>query len=246
MAVEKSLQPLTSALIFESAYSQQRYFESVAHVKAKSYLIPNGLQLPARKRNSELNEAIQNQKRFIIGAFGILRPIKGQDILIEAAAILNHSRQDFEVRIYGDGPSRADYQSLIDELKLSSVVKLLGDTPEPLARMIECDLVVQPSRFESFGYTAVEAMALGIPLLASAVGGLLEIIQNNVNGTLVSEATPEGFANKILELMSNPEKRNSMAMTAIKDANSRYSVEAMLDKILEVYRKISNEKSSRE
>jgi glycosyltransferase involved in cell wall biosynthesis len=238
MAVEKALQPLTSALIFESDYSRQRYFENVAPARDKSHLIPNGLRLPSPAASERSSSSNSEARKFIIGTFGSLRPVKGQDILIRAATIVAKIRNDFEIRVYGEGPSHADYVTLINELGLSASIKLMGDTPEPLARMAECDLVVQPSRFESFGYTAVEAMALGIPLLASAVGGLKEIIQPNVNGTLVSELTPQMFANQILELMNQPEKRNRMAMAAISTAKASYGVETMSAKILEVYNRI--------
>lgn len=234
---EKALQPLTDALVFESEYSRQKYFEKVAYVEHKAHLIPNGIKLPPllpMRRNSD--------GPYIIAAFGMLRRIKGHDILIEAAAILKSRGRDIEVRIYGEGDYRQALEILIHEKCAESYIRIMGEVADVIPAMRECDLVVHPSRFESFGYVAVEAMALGKDVVASAVGGLKEVIRDGVDGILVPDLNPEAFAVAIESKIDQPETAN-LQNSRLHEVRSRFSELQMLEQLQRLYFDLNNHES---
>lgn len=231
--IERWLAPKTDAFLFESRYSLQRFEASIGAFPEKSFLVPNGLQLPAFRSYRSRPTGL-----WIIGAFGLLRPLKGQDLLIRAASILRERGHEIEVRIFGDGPAKTQYEILVKELDLRGIVKLMGETASPELEMAECDVVVQPSRFESFGYSAVEAMAIGIPVVASAVGGLTEIIENGKTGLFAQELTPRAFADQIELLIKDDKLRDRLASAGREAVEQRFDVARMRQDVFEIYRKI--------
>ncbi|MEK7355994.1 MAG: glycosyltransferase, partial [Bdellovibrionota bacterium] len=230
--VEKALALKTDAVVFESDYTRRRYIESISDVATRGHLVPNGLSL-----SSSFKQEQKPSGRFVIGAFGLLRYMKGHDLLIESIPLLRAKGLDVEARIFGDGPLRGEYETLISRLKLEDHVRLMGDVANPLDRIRECDLIVQPSRFESFGYTAVEAMSVGVPLVAAAIGGLTEIVEDGVDGLLVKDLTPSAFAEKIETALRDPELRQRLVRAARAKVEATYDASRMKRNVFEVYRR---------
>jgi glycosyltransferase involved in cell wall biosynthesis len=160
-------------------------------------------------------------KKFTILNVGRLDLIKGQKYLIEACKILKNKKQDFTCRIIGDGKEKKNLLRLINNLKLNDQVKLLG--PKKNDELIKyhnlADVLVISSDSEGLPVVAVEAMACKLPVIATNIRGVPEIIKNNFNGFLVPARNPQQIADKILEL-KNDEKLQSR----LKD-NSRMIIE---------------------
>ena len=133
-----------------------------------------------------------------------LHPVKGLINLIEACAILQKRKIDFECTIFGEGFERYKLEKKIKELNLDLVIKLPGaisneKLPDIYARH---SLFVLPSLSEGVGVVLMEAMASGLPVVASDVGGIPEIIENKINGLLVEPQQPEKLAEAIEKIYS--------------------------------------------
>ncbi|MDX2193140.1 MAG: N-acetyl-alpha-D-glucosaminyl L-malate synthase BshA [Gemmatimonadales bacterium] len=115
----------------------------------------------------------------------------------------------------GDGPDRADAEAEARELGVHEDVRFLGriETVAPLLQA--CDLFLLPSQSESFGLAALEAMACGLPVVASRVGGLTEVIDDGVSGILEPPGSPEAMGRRAVELLRSPETYARMREAAI-------------------------------
>ncbi|MES2964567.1 MAG: glycosyltransferase, partial [Bdellovibrionota bacterium] len=235
LCVEWVLSFLTDGLVFESSYTRERYFDLVRELPERAHLVPNGIRLPAVAVERPFGPCIQ------LAAFGMLRELKGHDILIGAVAILRSKGLNVEAHVYGEGPFRQSLEKQIREAKLEGVVVLEGETASPVEVMSKADIVVQPSRFESFGYTALEAMALGKAVVASKVGGLRELIDDGVDGVLVQRLEPEAFATALERLIKNPDVALNLGRKARTKAES-YDSGRMAETISKIYRELLGER----
>ena len=156
--------------------------------------------------------------KFIFGTIKSLYPKYGIRYLIEAADILKDKINDFELWIAGKGSEEQYLKDLTKQLHLKDKIKFLGflphhKVPEILRKM---DVFVVPSIWEceSFGVAAVEAAASGLPVIASNLGGLSEVIVQNRTGFLVSPKSPKEIAEKIFFLYQNKKARQEMGKSA--------------------------------
>lgn len=171
----------------------------------------------------------------LIGAAGGLKEIKGHATLVEAASLLASGFPEARFVIWGEGPMRERLQSAIIAAGLCARFVLPGtcsDMPDALA---SCDIVVQPSLGESFGLAAVEAMSCGVAVVASAAGGLPEIISPGVNGCLFPAGDAEALAAELQYLLQNPSERYSMAAMARRDVCNRFALGRMTGDYLRLY-----------
>ncbi len=169
-----------------------------------------------------------------VGTIGSLTAPKGHNYLIEAARIVLEKMDNVNFSIVGDGRRLDEFRQLVEDLSLSGKVKLLGfrsDIPQILSKW---DIYVQPSLWEGLCITVVEAMASGLPIVATRVGGIPESVIDGHNGFLVPPENPEALASKILELAENPDLRARMGRRGRKIAEEKYSLGKMVKGIEEV------------
>jgi glycosyltransferase involved in cell wall biosynthesis len=154
-------------------------------------------------------------------------PVKAQDILIRAAAILAKDHQDFMIEFVGDGPTKEDCLKLVSELQLQDKCIFYGFIPhsEVLNRMAGAYASVLPSKSEAFGYVIIESMALATPVVASQVGGIPEIIRDGIDGFLIPPEDPEALADKLRQLLVNPPLRDAMAKHARQHFLERFELQ---------------------
>jgi len=152
-------------------------------------------------------------------ACGNLEAYKGFEYLIEACAALRRWGIPFRCKIVGEGPRRRALEKRRDALGLTEVVSLPGAVTheELLPELARADICVMPSVvLRGFGKRdvipniAVEAIASGVPVVASSVGGMAEAIEHGVNGYLVPQGDPDALARAIASLLSNPRQRRQM------------------------------------
>ena len=173
-----------------------------------------------------LREELGLEGRRVLLFAGRLEPLKGADTLLAAVARLGaDARFDDVVTLVigedsGDGSAEGGERRRLEaeagDRGLESRVRFLGAVEhEDLADYYAlADICVVPSRTETFGLVALEAQALGTPVVATAVGGLMEIVEDGVTGTLVAERRPEDFAVAIAALLDDAELRERMGDAA--------------------------------
>jgi len=163
---------------------------------------------------------------------GRLWPTKGQDTLIRAMALLKNSVPDAKVEFVGDGPQRETYQRLAQELGVADRCTFAGNVPhdEVLARMAAATVCVVPSRSEAFGIVNIESMAVGTPVVASQVGGIVEIIRDGQDGFLVPPDDPQALANRLYLILSDPALRAQMGQNARQHFLDRFEQRANIVK----------------
>lgn len=235
--VERVMANATDLLLFESRYSEEQYVLRVGCDLAKSKLNRNGVpELPA-----DLNPWPDDLGRITpirIGAFGILRSIKGFTFLVRAAGLLRDRGLKFELDIFGEGYERPALEALIAELKLEPWVHLRGENARAIDEMKWRHIVVQPSLFESFGLVALEAQALGRAVVASRVGGLVDAVDHPNTGLLVPPSDPTAIADAIEELVRAPAATGKMRYAAVERARRLFSVTTMIDGAIAAYQEL--------
>jgi L-malate glycosyltransferase len=216
--------------------------------RQKIVVIPNGIDIEHFARGREA--AKRSSDRLLAGMVGHLAPIKGQKEFIRAAAKVCKSRDDVDFLIVGEdktrtGENRQRIEKLIKDLGLGERVRLAGwveDVPGLLATL---DLLVCPSRSEPFGLSMVEAMAAGIPVVATMSEGAQEIIEADQTGRLVPIRDSMALAVAIDELLSNKKERQRLSANAQRTVRERFSLERMVDETEQLYRAVVTTRGGR-
>jgi glycosyltransferase involved in cell wall biosynthesis len=156
-----------------------------------------------------------------------------------AAALVERGFNDFEVSIAGEGSEREFLEKLILELKVQNYVKLLGVRHDVGALLEASDLFVMPSRYEGLSIAMIEAMASGLPVIASDAPGLRDYVSQKKNGLLFKVENHEALADSILLLASNKILAKSLAEGARQTFEREYDIRENIKPIDELFRYFS-------
>lgn len=170
----------------------------------------------------------------LLGAAGRFVPQKGFDVLLRALAELPQA----SLLLVGDGPERPHLEQLIDELGLGDRVELTGWLPDAARLLATVDAVVVPSRAEPFGLVALEAMSAGVPVVASDVDGLAEVVTDGVTGLLVPSGDPRRLAEAIARVLVDRDLSRALGERGREVAAARFSRERMTDAFADLYRAV--------
>ena len=139
--------------------------------------------------------------------------------------------------LVGDGPSRQETEGEVERLGLQKEVLFLGKMDAVAELLRSADVCLMPSSSESFGLVALEAMACGVPVVASRIGGLPELIGDNGSGTLVEMGDVDGFARAALAYLENPVNHRRARDAAVERAK-QFSADEMVAMYEELYRRV--------
>ena len=194
-------------------------------IRARFCVVPNVVNTLLFSPNSASHNKIQSAEKHIL-LVALLSPIKGVPYLLDALSTLKEKRNDFTLDIVGDGPNRAEYEELANELNLTDIVYFHGQkTKRDVAEfMKQCDFFVLPSLYETFGAVLIEAMACGKPVIATSIGGPNEIVTREV-GKLVPPSDPKAMAEAIDFMLDHYQEYDSQAI--VEHLKARYSYEAV-------------------
>ena len=185
-------------------------------------------------------------KEFNIGIIGRITPIKGHLFFIKAMAKIARVVPYLKIWIVGDAAqSRQAYKEqvhvLVRRLGLDHCTEFLGtqkNIPEILSHL---DLLaLATTTHEAFGRVIIEAQAAGVPVVATEVGGVIDIIENNKNGLLVPPADPASMAEAAIKIFKDPQLASILAEAAIIKVKEKYNVSLMVEKTLKVYEEAAN------
>jgi L-malate glycosyltransferase len=179
----------------------------------------------------------------LVGTVGHLAPIKGHDVFVRAAALISARRGGVNFVIIGEDKSpqmghRRSLESLVAELGLSEIVAMPGWRDDIPAVLSSLTMFVSAARSEPFGLVIVEAMAAGLPVVAAASEGALEIIEDGFSGKLVPAGDPEAMAQAINDLLDDPLECSRLSHNARLAARQRYSLTRMASDTERVYREV--------
>lgn len=184
-------------------------------------IIPNGVDLEkftAKDRCVACGTSDVRHKEFVILSVGRLEKIKGHKYLIEAFTVIKKEIPNAKLILVGDGSERFNLEEQIEELAIKDSVQFIGevshnDLPHYYHK---ADVFVMPSLSEGFGIAVIEAMACGVPVIASRVGGLADIISDGENGLLIGEANMMYLSSAIIELKGDVDLRLRIIKEALK------------------------------
>ena len=226
MAAERHMARLTDGLVFESAFSERVFQAKVGSPGCPTRVIHNGI-LP-----SELQSVAPAETAAEILFIGELRRLKGVDVLLEAIALVRRERAVRAV-IVGAGPDDAQFRRQAEDLHLGDAVTFAGAMPARDAFRLGHSLVL-PSRAESFPYVALEGAGAGLPLIATRVGGIPEIVEGT-DTALVAPGDAAALAVALGELLADPAAAAGRAQRLQAAVARRFSVAAMTDGVLAFY-----------
>lgn len=200
-------------------------------------LIPRGVDLsrfPFRER------ARRGGKGYTVGMVSRITPLKGHADFIKAIAIASREIPGLKAVIVGSAPKekyREDLELLTRGLGLTRTVEFAGPQGDVPAVMHGLDLLVSATTTpEAFGRVIIEAQAAGVPVVATKVGGVVDIIEDGVNGMLCMPQSPADMAQKIIRMYREPETARAMAVEARKRVEEHYTAPVMMERTMAVYR----------
>ncbi|MCL4499024.1 MAG: glycosyltransferase [Chloroflexi bacterium] len=193
----------------------------------KISIVYNGVDIPdERPLLSEVRAQLGlSTEHFVVGTVARLEPNKGIKFLVCAAKELREQLSDLRVVIVGAGRDKLDLEREAERLGISDIVTFTGFREDARRLMTSFDIFALPSLMEGFALVVIEAMAAGIPVVASQVGGVPEIIDNGRNGLLVDASDPRSLSQAILKLYHFPELRRSIMREAYEDFYGRFTTE---------------------
>ena len=203
--------------------------------------IPNGVDLEPfiRNRRAYVSDYHQRRPSVVLGAAGRLAPEKGVDILIQSIALLGLKDADIKVRIAGEGRMRAMLGELAQRLGVSSQVEFVGMVADMSMFYRELDIFVLPSLAEGMPRSVIEAMASGLPVIATKVGGVPELIEDGVDGVLVDAMDPNALAEQIARLLKDVTMRRQLGLKAAKRARTAFGIDRVTKSVEELYMELT-------
>jgi len=161
---------------------------------------------------------------------------KGHAYLIEALPSVRSACGDVHLLLVGDGPERARLERLARDRKVSNLVHFCGATNDVGSYIHAADFGLLPSLQEGLSNALLEMMAAGLPVIATAVGGNVDVVRNDVNGVLVPPADAEQLAQSLVRIVQQPDLRYRLGMEARADVERRFSYEALVTNMSAIYR----------
>jgi glycosyltransferase involved in cell wall biosynthesis len=195
-------------------------------------VISNGIQ-PDRFACARTNGPLTN-----ILTVANLRREKAHEVLFAAIARLAPRHPAIRLRVAGNGPRADELRALALSLGIADRVAFLGHREDVHTLLADADLFVLPSRSEAFPNSVVEAMAAGLPVIASGVGGLLELVEPGRTGVLVPPDDPAALASAIERLVGDPSCARALGDAARRTIIERYSFDRMVQAFEDLYRSL--------
>jgi glycosyltransferase involved in cell wall biosynthesis len=212
-------------------------FRPLGILTAEWTVVSNGVDLEAFDHPPERASVFRSlglpEDAQLVVSVGRLAPEKGFDILIETARLVTKANKKVYFALAGDGPL---HDKLADLAKpLGKRFLLLGRYNAVYGLVSASDVIAIPSIGEGQGLVALEAMAAGKPVVASAAGGLAETVADGQTGLIVPDGSPEGLADSLKRLLADSGLRSRMGESGRSRAAEQYSLDKMVDKTLAVY-----------
>jgi glycosyltransferase involved in cell wall biosynthesis len=219
----------TAAFVVANSHAAVRQLLAEGVSPRRIRLVPNGVDLSA----FEPRHVKRELRRVVMVAN--LRPEKGHDTLIDAVPHVLDAHPHAEFIVAGDGPLAPQLASRAQSRGVTHRLTFIGRSDDVPALLRSSDIFVLPSRSEALPNAVIEAMAAGLPVVASRVGGIPELISPGVNGTLVPPDDPQALAAAIVDLMERPSFARTLGWAARALVEQEYSFDRMVTRVTSMY-----------
>lgn len=247
LRMERALSYITDIIYCCSNAVREFVIKSEKIQTKKIRVLYNGTREPVQKEPTKIPHlpvSINSSDKIIINVARLVKQ-KGHEILIEAASKVIMIQPNTIFLIAGDGPLKGQLEKQINKLKLDGNVFLLGERRDVWSLLNIADIFALPtSGWEGLGLSLVEAMAMGLPLVGSRLGGIPEVIENGLNGILVAPKDSDQLANALIKLLDNEILAKKMGKTGVRLYREKFSLEHMIKTLEEDYLALIKEKRS--
>ncbi|MDO8535493.1 MAG: glycosyltransferase family 4 protein [Candidatus Omnitrophota bacterium] len=179
----------------------------------------------------------------VVGTMGRLSSVKGQKFLVEAMKEVVSKSKDARCLIIGRGREESALIALAKSLGLENRIIFTGAAYMDIPLYLACmDIFVLPSIEEGLGLALLEAMSLGIPCVASATGGIKDIVNDGINGILTPVGDSGAIAGAVLKILDDKDLAKNMSQKAKDFVKGKFSIEAMADNMIDLYRRVTRAK----
>lgn len=206
-------------------------------------LIPNGVDttlfLPSPR---DIASHEQRSRANIVICVSKLRYEKGIDVLLHAWKLVQERQPEARLRIVGDGPLQNQFAHMARALDISDTIEFMGLQRDIAAQLCQAAIAVLPSRWEGMPNAVLEAMAGGLPCVATRVSGSEDVIEHKVNGLLVEPEDYQGLAQALLTLLHNPPLINQYGQAACTRIEEHYALACITDRYIELYQALIGKK----
>ena len=225
--VERRLARYTSKIIAVSKALRDELITQMGLPPEKLQVIYNGVVFQDPPKPAH--------KGIVIGTVARLAPQKGVEHFIQAAAIIKKKRPSARFVIIGDGPFRFWLEMEVERAEIKGSIEFMGFRQDALSIVAGFEVFVLPSIRETFGLALVEAMSLGVPVVASDVGGVPEIIDGTTTGLLAEPGKPEDIARNVCRLLDDKPFAEEMGRQGCEFVRTNFTAERMLEEVQALY-----------
>lgn len=227
-------------VIFTSEYDRETGIKKDNISEDKSFVIYYGL--PLQKFNQRYNkkeiydEFSLDEECRIIGNIGRLSPQKGQNYLIKAASIVIEQFKSVRFFFVGEGELELGLKAQVQEKGLQNYFIFTGHRSDIPRILSAFEILVMPSLFEGLCFAVIEASAMGIPVIATAVGGMRRSVIDGKTGLLIPPGDPRALARAILWMLEHPQEAKEMGLRGRKYFEELFTQDKMVRKTAELYK----------
>lgn len=226
----------STAVVTVSENDRRTFIERGLCVPEKITVIHNAYQFDAADPAAEPLSLAGDGA--VVGFVGRLSDQKGCEYLVRAVPEVLRRHPGTRFVIVGDGPDRSALERLADELEVTDAIDFAGYQPSPSPFIAAMDVVVIPSIYDPFPLVTLEVMALGRPVVGSAVGGIPEAVEHGQTGLLVPPAQPGALAGAIVRLLDDPKLRQEMGEAGRARAHKLFSPDVIAAEYATLYRRL--------
>jgi L-malate glycosyltransferase len=225
---------LASHVLVNSEATAERLARTHAARSGRLSVIRNGVDL---SRFGPADSRTASDQAITIGTLANLRPEKGLLQLVEAAALVKPQAPEARFAVWGEGPLREALETRIRELGLTDMVVLHGSTRRPEEALRRCDVFVLPSLSEACSNVLLEAMATGLPVVTTRIGGNPGLIEDGRSGLLVPAGEPKPLAAAIVKLLGSRGLAAELGAAARARALAEFGMGRMIEHMESLYRR---------
>lgn len=197
----------------------------------RSAVIANGIDIP--------DVIPPRTKKAVVGIVARLIPSKGVDVFLRAVQLLRPEIPELKAMVIGDGPAKHQLMYMAQNLGLENTVQFMGHCENVPSLLEEMAVFVLPTRSEGLGISILEAMAMGVPVVATAVGGVPELVKHRHTGLLVRVDECSAIARAVRQIFTHREEAESMRQAAFDHVANNYNATLMVERTLDVYRRVA-------